>query len=385
MLGSALALALSSVVGPAAAQAPRILGSSVGVEPKRFDARVVITNDSGNKVAKVVFAMQPKCPGDASSSKYASVPEVTASTATQEGANRAFSAFLPDPSDGALGAWTVRSTAYDASGGVVGRHQTTVVRTFQPKFKTLAFESPTLDTSSGAASAKLVVDLDHDAAIVSLGLVTSLHDNPIFGYTQPPNELATDRAVGVSPWLTSKIEQKAPSSLVAQFGFPASTPPMSLAIKRIFMTDARCRVAELAPPKALALAVKSSAPRAVPVDIRLDDAALAKNELVVAFRLVGPAPRSAAAAEIGGQKAPVVTVNFLDAGATPKVLGSTGARPVPNPNVDAKKWDGESMRTASITIPSGPTALGEALKKGLTVEIDDGGRPLAPRTVVKGR
>jgi hypothetical protein len=384
LLGGSLAAAATLVAGLASAQAPRISGSSVGVEAKRFDARVLIANDSGNKVAKVVFAMQPRCPGDPNTAKYASVPEVTAQTATQEGANRAFAASIPDPSDGAFGAWTVRSTALDASGTVIGRHQTQVVRTFQPKFKSLAFESATLDTSSGPATAKLVIDLDHDAAITSVGLVTSLHDNPVFGYATLPGELAQDRAAGVAPWLTSRIEQKAPSSLVGQFGFPASTPPMTFTIKRIFMADARCRTAELAPPKQLSLAVKSSAPRALPVDVRLDRTALAKNDLVVAFRLLGPAPRSAPAPEIGGQKAPIVAVSFLDSAPTPRVLGSTAARPIPSVKVAEQKWDGETMATTAITIPSGPTALGEALKKGLTVEIDDGGKPLAPRVVLRG-
>ncbi len=357
------------------------MGSSVGVEAKRFDARVLIANDAGNKVAKVVFAMTPRCPGDPSATKYALVPEVTASSPTQEGEHRAFTASIPDPSDGAFGAWQIRSTALDASGAVIGRHQTVVVRSFQPKFKTLAFEAPTLDTSSGPATARLVIDLDHDAAITSAGIVTSLHDNPVLGSAPLPGELAADRAAGVAPWLTSRIEQKGPSSLVGHFGFPASTPPMTFTIKRMYLTDARCRTAELAPPKALSLALKSAAPRALPIDVRLDKSALAKNDLIVAFRLVGPAVRYAPAPEIGGKKAPVVTVNFLDSATPPRVLGSTGARPVPSSPLDGEKWDGESMTTATIAIPTGPTALGEAIKRGLTIEIDDGGTPTARVTL----
>lgn len=372
------------VAGVASAQAPRVAGSSVGIEPKSFEARVVVDNDASNKVAKVSFALTPRCAGDPNTTKYGSVPEVVSSTATQEGTRRVFTASVPDPSGGAFGAWTLRSTALDAGGGVIGRHQTVVVRTFQPKFKTLDFESATLDTSGGAATAKLVMDLDHDAAITSVGLVTSLHDDPVLGYSQLPGELAADRAKGTAPWLTSRIEQKGPTSVLAQLGFPASTPPMKVTVSRMFMTDARCRTAELAPPKPLALSVTSKSPRAVPVDVRLDKEALSAGKVVVAFRLVGPAPRKAPSPDIDGQPAPVVIVSFLDAGATPKTLGSAAARPIPSAKLASGKWDGESMSTNPITLPSGPTALGEAIKKGMLVEIDDGGRPLAPRTTVRG-
>lgn len=372
------------LVGSAEAQpAPRIMGSSVGIEPKKFEARVLIENDPGARVARVVFALTPRCTADPTSSKFTSVPEVTASVATAQGAHRVFTASIPDPSDGAFGAWVVRATAQDAAGAVLGRHQTIVVRRFEPRFRTLAFESPKLDTSGGPGAARLLVDLEHDAPITSVGLITSTHDNPTLGYTQLPGELASDKAAGTTPWLTSRIEQKAPTSLVGHFGFPASTPPMKLAIQRIFLTDARCRTAELAPPKPLELAVSSAKPRALPVDVRLDRDALAAGKLVVAFRLLGPAARTAPAPEIEGERAPLVTVNLLDGATPPKVLGTTAARPVPAPKIAERRWDGESMATPPITIPPGPTALSEALKRGLQLEIDDGSRPLAPRAVVK--
>lgn len=387
LAGAAVALLVVAAPLQAHAQgAPKIMGSSVSITPKRFEARVLVENDPGNKVAKVVFALTPRCTADPATSKYGSVPEVTVTSATPQGNYRAFEGKIDDPSSGSYGAWTVRASALDAAGAVLGRHQTVVVRTFDPKFRTLAFDSPakggtsTLDTSSGAATSRLVADLDHDAPITSFGLVTSAHDSPAFGYTQLPGEMASDRAAGTTPSFTSRVEAAGPTKLVTHFGFPASTPPTTFAVKRMYMTDARCRTAELAPPQPLSLAVTSTAPRAIPLDVRIDKTELAKGKLVVAFRLRGPAPRTAPAPEVGGLKAPVLTVNLLDGS---NVIGSTAARPVPSSPLDERKWDGESMATTPITLPSGPTALGEALKKGLSIEIDDGGKPLAPRAVVR--
>jgi hypothetical protein len=52
-LASAALVAASLLASVASAQSgPRILGSSVGVEAKSFDARVVVTNDPSGKVAK---------------------------------------------------------------------------------------------------------------------------------------------------------------------------------------------------------------------------------------------------------------------------------------------------------------------------------------------
>lgn len=383
----AAASLLATLHGDALA-APRIMGSSVSIEPKRFEARVLVEDDPGNEVARVVFALTPRCAADPATSKYASVPEVTVTTSTPQGTHRAFVAKIDDPSGGSYGAWTVRATALDRTGTVIGRHQTVVVRTFDPTFRTLAFDSPpkggtpTLDTSSGAATARLVADLDHDAPITSFGLVTSAHDSPAFGYSRLPGAMASDRAAGATPSITSRVESAGPTRLVTHFGFPAGTPSTKLAVKRMFMTDARCRTAELAPPQPLSLAVTSTAPRAMPLDVRIDGKELAKGRLVVRFRLRGPAPRTAPAPEIGGQKAPLVTVNLMDGS---KVIGSTAARPVPSTPMAEAKWDGESMATNPITLPSGPTALGEALKKGLSIEIDDGGKPLAPPAVVRAR
>jgi hypothetical protein len=385
---AAVALALSSIGAEASAQSARIASSSVGIEPKQFQARVAIDGDPGNKVAKVVFSLTPRCAADPSTSKYGAVPEVVASTASTEGGRRIFTATIPDPSGGQYGAWTVRSTAMDAAGAVVGRHQSVVVRAFEPKFKTLAFEVPagkggaeaTLDTSSGPQTAKLVVDLDHDAPITSFGLVTSSHDNPAIGYSSLPRAISDGRAQGATPWLTSRLEQTKPTTIVGHFGLPASTPAMKVTVQRILMVDARCRTADLAPRSPLSLALSSKAPRAMPVDVRLDKAAFAKGNLAIGFRLIGPAPRTAPSPDIGGAKAPIVAVSFLDNASPPKVLGTTNARPVAGAD---KKWDGESMVSSSIELPKGPTALGEALKKGLQIEIDDGGKPLAPKAVVR--
>src|SRR5690606_6876600 len=151
--------------------------------PKSFDARVVVADPEQN-VAKVVFSLAPRCSTDPDAAKHGSVPPIATTEAKFEGDNRAFTATIPDPSEGAFGAWTVRSTALDAGGNVVGRHQTIVVRTFTPRFRTLAFETPSgrgapLDTSTGPAAARLVMDLEHDAAIASVGLITSAHDDPV--------------------------------------------------------------------------------------------------------------------------------------------------------------------------------------------------------------
>src|SRR5690606_12262118 len=116
--------------------------------------------------------------------------------------------------------------------------------------------------------------------------------------------------------------------------------------------------------------------------VRLDHEALARGKLVVAFRLIGPAARTAPAPEIGGASAPVVTVRLLDDASPANVLGSTPARPVPGPG---GTWDGESMAIAPITIPDGPTALGAALKRGLGVEVEDGDRVAGARAVLRAR
>jgi hypothetical protein len=42
------------------------------------------------------------------------------------------------------------------------------------------------------------------------------------------------------------------------------------------------------------------------------------------------------------------------------------------------------MAIPPITLPSGPTALGEALKKGLIVEIDAGGKGPPVRATLRG-
>jgi hypothetical protein len=381
------ALVLSLAVAPGVASAgPRILSSSVGIAPKRFEARVVVA-DAEQQVAKVVFSLKPRCSADPSAAKYAAVPEVSTSQATVEGDHRVFTADVPDPSGGTFGAWTLRSTALDASGKVIGRHQTVVVRTFSPRFASLAFETPKgraapLDTSAGPASARLVMDLEHDAPITSVGLITSAHDDPVLGYTRVPAAIAADRAKGTTPWLTSRLEQAGPTSLVGHFAFPARTPPMKLAVERVVMTDARCRTADVAPPSPLALSVTSSKPQAMPVDVRLDREALGRGQLVVAFRLIGPPARTAPAPEIGGAAAPVLTVRLLDDASPPNVLGSTPARPAPAPG---GTWDGQSMAIAPIAIPDGPTALGAALKRGLGVEIEEGGKTVAPRAVLRAR
>jgi len=386
---------LALLVNDAQAQSgPRLNGASVTMGLMQLDAVAHVEDDPRRIVARVDFALRPDCAGDPATSRYASLPVVSTTAGPphpQYPEYRVFSAAVPDPSGGAIGAWTLQMTAYDARGKELSRTASNLRRSFPVRFRQLAFvglstrsgkASPSLDTSSGPTTAKLLLDIDHDTAMTSVGVITSAHDNPTFGPSSPFGALEADRQKGSMPSLASRIEQTGPRSFTAHFTFPASSPAMSLGIDRVFMTDARCRTAETSAPTLLALAVTSRAPRAIPVNVHIDRSAFASHRLQIRLQLRGPIVRSAPASEIGGLPAPLVTVRVFSTATPPRLLLSASARPQRGSPLDEMPWDGESM--ATVPVPLGAALQGE-IERGVQIEVDDGGAPLAPRAVLRLR
>ena len=377
-LGASVALLSVRAGADGHGATPRISGGSTTLDVDHFVARVFAESDPRHRVSRVGFTLQAACPGDAEAAQFATTPEVFGVAGAAVSGARPFEANVPDPSRGRVGAWKLHVRALDDSGGVLARYGTDLVRSFPIVWQTEP-RPARVDTSGAAGVAKVAFALVHDTPIVAVGLQTSLHDDPRLGVFMRGGVLETDPRSGAMTGLTSRIERSGPTSFVAEFTFPPDSPEVRLGVERIFARDARCRAAEDQIWSRPNVVTTSRAPRAVAVGVRFDPSALADGRIKIDFQHVGPKPRSDT--RFAGLPVPIVDVRVWRPGDTASPIYEARAKVVPGSPLGERPWDGESMSTSSARVSA---AVLEAVRRGVEVEIDDGGTPVRPRVLLGG-